>query len=74
MQAKGASVSHEAMEVERWGEDQEVAMDVDLSVDEELHLLTEISHARCNLGPSLSSPSRLQTSISSTVASYTVRD
>lgn len=37
------------MECERWGEDEEVAMDVDLSVEEELYLLSEITHTRDKL-------------------------
>ncbi len=40
---------------QRWGEDEEVGMDIDLSVEQELELLSEISHTRDNLhlAPSL---------------------
>ena len=34
------------MEVERWGEDEEVSMDVDLTAEEELKLLSVISQNR----------------------------
>lgn len=48
------------MEYERWGDDQMVAMDVDLSVEEEITFLSEICHTREELASSsvaTSSPS-----------------
>lgn len=61
----------EAMECERWGEDEEVGMDIDLSVEEESHLLSEISQARTTL--TINSPASLQPQASTSSASYAVR-
>lgn len=46
-----AGGSEEAMVVaeERWGDDQEVGMDVDLTEEEERQLLSEISYTRGNV-------------------------
>ena len=48
----------EAMECERWGEEDEVEMDVDLSVEEESHIMSEIAHKRDTL--TLQSPVTFQ--------------
>lgn len=60
----------EAMECERWGEDAEVEMDVDVSVEEELQFLTEICHTRSTLTPPTNSTSHLHPLAST--ACYTV--
>lgn len=46
------------MECERWASNEEVEMDVDLTVEEELSLLSEISQTRGTLAinPSLQQP------------------
>ena len=53
------------MECERWGRNEEVEMDVDLTVEEELGLLSEISQTRGTLAID-SSSSILQQPVSAT--------
>ena len=65
-----ANEVEEDMECERWAEDEEVAMDVDLSVEEEQQLLSVISHTRGSL--QLSS-SLMSLQPSSGTPAYTVR-
>lgn len=62
--------SGEKMECERWGADEEVEMDVDLSVEEELHLLSELSHTRGKLAVSV--PPTLLPAAASAPSQYTV--
>ena len=47
------------MEVERWGVDEEVVMDVDLTLKEEEMLMMEISDTRSSLALSTDLPSIL---------------
>lgn len=60
----------DAMECERWGEEDEVEMDVDVSAEEELHFISEISRARGTL--TLDSPATLQAVSSAKTTDYTV--
>lgn len=60
------------MECERWGADEEVAMDVDFSVEEELHLLSEITHTRCKLAVNPASSSSLAQASATGPSCYTV--
>ena len=60
----------EEMECEKWAQDDEVCMDVDLSVEQEQQLLSEISHARGNLHLTFSLPNHHP----STTPLYTVRN
>lgn len=45
----GGGAVDEAMEVERWGEDAEVCMDVDMTCEEEEFLMSEITETRSTL-------------------------
>lgn len=44
----------EEMECERWGGEEEVAMDIDLSEEEQLLLISQVLSARSTLTPSTS--------------------
>ncbi len=65
-------VTDEDMEGERWGEDEEVGMDVDLTAEEELSLMTEISRTRSTLAVTCHTPSILKETACPTPY-YTVR-
>ena len=49
-----ASITEEAMECEKWGTEEEVAMDVDVSETEQLQLISEIHSTRDSILPGFS--------------------
>ena len=49
-----ASITEEAMECERWGTEEEVAMDVDVSETEQLQLISQIQSTRDSILPTSS--------------------
>ena len=63
----------ERMECERWGADEGVEMDVDLNAEEELCMLSEISHTRGRIMFSTAPSTSLQLPPLSLAPCYTVR-